>query len=495
MHIHALPVETLLHIIGYLPIQSICVLESVSQTFHEFIKVNLNAIYERGAILHQFAPKNTTQCGSQEALKSAMANLGPKTWLNGIDDWKEFCGWKVFRLIKGSIYETALYIGKKSFLLEQAWSPSCPGARPMYQRMETLSSSFVRRHGDFTVDEVERTAIVSTKTGEIEVVAIETGEQLWKLDGDLTAQPRFLQAKNGFLIFSRGGRQFIDVWRRSADFYDPNSYLPSRPTNAQLARSPDAAIAFSHGYLPLDGSSNAPTPPTPTTSSLRDAAQLPRRGVFLPFAQIAYSQQFRLCRYTHPHLALVRDFFPKRGLFTIDVWHIPTLQRLARFCVDKDIGIVTDMAIGATSLYVSTGYRVVAYNWPSAMSDESGEPVFLPPYSQFVMPQSDAEQPLTFLWERISRGGLQDGDAASRQNFVQFIPFGLPTDVRQTHLERDRYEFLWMGPHFSRIATSPDGKDLVAIFKVKCIVYLPNFASRGSASGGSDNKDSPIAFA
>lgn len=234
------------------------------------------------------------------------------------------------------------------------------------------------------------------------------------------------------------------MWRRSADFYNPSSHLPSRPTNAQLAQSPDAAIAFSHGYLPLDGSSNGPTPPTPTTSNLRTAVQLPRRGVFLPFAQIAYNQQFRLCRYTHPHLALVRDFFPKRGLFTIDVWHIPTLQRLARFCVDKDIGIVTDMAIGATRLYVSTGYRVVAYNWPSAMSDESGEPVFLPAYSQFVMPQSDAEQPLTFLWERISRDGLEatDGDAASRQNFVKVIPFGLPTDVRQTHLERDRYEFL-----------------------------------------------------
>ncbi|KAG9047633.1 hypothetical protein FS837_001826 [Tulasnella sp. UAMH 9824] len=477
MHIHELPVETLLQIIGYLPIQSICVLEYVSQTFHELIKVNLNAIYERGAILHRFAPQNTAQCGSQDALKCAMANLGPKNWLHGIDDWKQFC--------------------KNSFLLEQAWSFSYRGVRPTYQRMETLSSSWVRRHGDFTVDEVERTAIFSTKTGEIEVVAIETGEHLWKLDGDQTAQPRFLQAGSGFLIFSRGGRKFIDVWRRSADFYDPNSYLPSRPTDAQLAQSPDAAIAFSHGYPPLDGSSNSPTSPAPTTSSLRAAAQLPRRGVPLPFAQIAYHQQFRLCRYTHPHLALVRDFFPKRGSSTIDVWHIPTLQRLARFCVDKDIGIVTDMAIGATSLYISTGYRVVAYNWASAMSDESGEPVFLPAYSQFVMPQSDAEQPSTFLWERINQGGSEatDGDAASRQNFVQFIPFGLPTNLKQTHLERDRYEFLWMGPHFSRIATSPDGKDLVAIFKVKCIVYIPNFSSRGSTSGKSDNKDSQIVFA
>ncbi|KIO28981.1 hypothetical protein M407DRAFT_21886 [Tulasnella calospora MUT 4182] len=480
MHIHTLPVETLLQIIGYLPIQTICTLESVSQTFHKLVKRNLNAIYQVAARLHQFAPQNALTCGPQAALKAAVATLGPNKWLHEIRDWKQFC--------------------KSSFLLEQAWSFSCRGSQPIYRRMETPDVYRIRRDEDFKVDEVEQTVIIRRDTGDLEVVLIETGEQVWKIRVAAppppvqAAPPPFLEFGKGFLIFSRKGSNLIDVWRRSADCYHPHSYLPSRPTNDQLARSPDAATAFSSGYLPIDGSSNERTSPL-TTCTLRTSIQLPRRGVFLPFTQIAYKPRFSKYSYAHPYLAALRDSFPRQGLSVVDIWHLPTLQRSARLCIDRDIGPVADIAVSLTYLYVAASQRIVAYKWISTIPDESGEPVFLPAYPQFVLPRPHTNQLPTFLCERINRDDVQGSsdNITCPANMVPVTSFALPTDVQRINLEDERN---WrLAYQFSSVAISPDGSDLVAIAGSHLVVYLPNFPNRGSANSKPNTKKGRIAFA
>ncbi|KIO18037.1 hypothetical protein M407DRAFT_226498 [Tulasnella calospora MUT 4182] len=421
MHIHTLPVETLLHIIGYLPIQSICTLESVSQTFHN---------------CRPAAPICASKRIGVRTLSSSQGrrgNSGPKKMV-ARNTWR---GVGFMRL--------DLYAGKSSFLLEQAWSSLCRRDQPMYRRMKTLGVNRIRLDEDFKVDEVEQTVIIARDTGELEVLSIETEEQVWKFQGapppdQAIMTPPLLEFGKGFLIFSQVGSNLIDVWRRSADCYHPHSYLPSRPTNDQLARSPDAATAFSSGYLPIDGSSNEPTSPL-TTCTLQTSAQLPRQGVFLPFTQIAYQEQFSKCCYTQPHLAVLRDSFPGQGLSVVDIWHLPTLQRSARLCIiDRDIGLVADIAVGPTYLYVAALQRIVAYKWISAITEASGEPVFLPAYPQFVMPRPHTNQLPTFLCERINRDDVQES-----------------------------------GSHL--------------------VVYLPNFSRRDSENGKPDTKEGQIAFA
>ncbi|KAG9047634.1 hypothetical protein FS837_001827 [Tulasnella sp. UAMH 9824] len=415
MHIHALPAETLLQILGHLPIQSICTLESVSRAFHKLINGNLNAIYLVAARLHRFLPQTAAPCGPQTVHKIAVASLGLSKWQRDIRDWKQFC--------------------KTSFLFEQSWLslPPCED-RPVYRRMKFLTASNIQSRGDFKVDEVERTVITSTVTGEIEVSSIETGEQLWRLQEgppQATGIPLPMEFEKGFLLCSEFGSNIIDVWRRSADCYLPHSYLPSRPTDNQLARLSDAATAFSFGYPPIDGSSNERTSPL-TTCSLQTTAQLPRQGVFLPFAQIKYQSLLSRYRYTHPYLAILRKSLPKKDLSVVDIWHLPTLQRLARLCVDRDIGSVVDIAIGPNHLYVAASHRIAAYEWTPAISDESGEPVFLRAYPQFVMPQPHTDQLPMFLCERINRADAQKSIKciADPDNIGLFTSFALPTELQ-----------------------------------------------------------------
>ncbi|KAG8972861.1 hypothetical protein FRC05_009500 [Tulasnella sp. 425] len=489
MHIHSLPAETLLQILSDLPIQSICAFEGVSRTFYKFVGKNVDAIYKVAAVMHQFAPQRVAGHGPQAALKETLKAAGPTKWLNDVYDWKQFC--------------------KNCFLLEKSWSPARCEARVKHRKMGTLRPSNRDSERDFLVDEIESTVIFSTTTESIEVLSIETEELLWKLDASVILR----ETRGGFLIFQRLGVNAIDVWRRSTDCYHPDSYLPSCPTNAQIAESPDAAAAFPFGHLPLDGGSDAPTAPPPITSVPQAVPGLPRRGAYLPFTQIAYHQRFRKTCYTHPHLAVLRNSFPSAGLSTVDIWHLPTLQRLARLRIDRDIGTVKDMAVGPTHLYIATSQRIVAYDWASANSDQLA-------YPQFVMPApTGATNHLPmFICERISQGnnGTQANDTTSRlQNLTVVTPLPLPTDVREMNIEPgspichapgipleyveeggDTVEILQLiRPAFSDLRVSPDGNDLLVIAEGTWMVYLPNIRSRGSASGSHVNKENHGAFA
>lgn len=93
MHIHNLPPEMLLEILFYLPVESLCALESVSRHFRALITENVNKIYKPIAITHQFASQGAVQRGLKAALRDALKTLGPTKSLQDMDDWKQFCEW------------------------------------------------------------------------------------------------------------------------------------------------------------------------------------------------------------------------------------------------------------------------------------------------------------------------------------------------------------------------------------------------------------------
>ncbi|KAG8972860.1 hypothetical protein FRC05_009499 [Tulasnella sp. 425] len=152
----------LLQILLYLPVESLCALESVSRHFRALITENVNKIYKPIAITHQFASQSAVQHGLKAALRDTLKALGPSKLLQDVDDWKQFC--------------------KKCFLLEKSWTPARGDGQPQYRRMGNLLFSGQRVDGEMFFDETERTVALRTSRSRVEVLSMDTGEQLWKLN-------------------------------------------------------------------------------------------------------------------------------------------------------------------------------------------------------------------------------------------------------------------------------------------------------------------------
>lgn len=74
------------------------------------------------------------------------------------------------------------YPGKKCFLLEKSWTPARGEGQPQYRRMGTLRFSGQHVDGELFVDETERTVALHTSRRRVELLSMDTGERLWKLD-------------------------------------------------------------------------------------------------------------------------------------------------------------------------------------------------------------------------------------------------------------------------------------------------------------------------
>lgn len=117
-----------------------------------------------------------------------------------------------------------------------------------------------------------------------------------------------MEYDNGFIVFTRF-EDGVEVWRRSADFFDPETYLPCKPDAAQIEISP-FPVPKTPPIFPSEYDSHR-NPSAPVEDSV------PRRGVYLPFALLMSPAEARCYRLAFPHLLVASEF--SRQAFIWDV--------------------------------------------------------------------------------------------------------------------------------------------------------------------------------
>jgi len=85
-----LPPELLLHILSYLPIKTIHVVQLLKTSFNTIIRENANSVYRAAASLHQFVSGQVPKGDPVIALNHINIHYF-STWMDDVDDWKSFC--------------------------------------------------------------------------------------------------------------------------------------------------------------------------------------------------------------------------------------------------------------------------------------------------------------------------------------------------------------------------------------------------------------------
>lgn len=192
MSIHSLPLEITLKILSDLPIQSICSIEATSTSFRDLISTNRDAVYRAAAFLHGSVEDDLSggydsTASLHDHLQEALKRPYMSDWLKGVSNWKEFCesSEPAFALTASHwehfCQSMIIYSGRKHFTLERAWQGAGPGPHPDRVQTKSMRSNMPPAVSKFKVDEVERTVIAVTQSGQLLVVSIDTQECLWSL--------------------------------------------------------------------------------------------------------------------------------------------------------------------------------------------------------------------------------------------------------------------------------------------------------------------------
>ncbi|KIO32681.1 hypothetical protein M407DRAFT_18440, partial [Tulasnella calospora MUT 4182] len=292
MPFDVLPPELLIRVLSYLPIQDVVSFGLVSQSFHEVVRANEGPIYQAAAALHGFI--EPAENASAPQLLSAVTKIPDATgWLDDVRSWKEFC--------------------RRHFLREQAWrgkqGPSADEEKPF---LGVFQSDVITDIHRFKIDEVERTIICTTGEGGLFVMSIDTDEILWCLPEWYVAGYAHVEYGNGFIVFTRI-EDGVEVWRRSVDSFNRETYLPCKPDSLQIEVSPSPVPDFPPTFPPVYDSH--------TEASPSDETPTHRRGVYLPFALLMSPAEARCYRLVYPHLLVASEF--SRQAF---IWDIPTAR-------------------------------------------------------------------------------------------------------------------------------------------------------------------------
>jgi len=81
-----LPVELVLEILSYLPVQSLHSFQSTSQHWNQVVRQNQSCLYHNVAVLHRFIP-------STQSTLSDLSLTQSQRLLGNCDDWKTFCAY------------------------------------------------------------------------------------------------------------------------------------------------------------------------------------------------------------------------------------------------------------------------------------------------------------------------------------------------------------------------------------------------------------------
>lgn len=152
------------------------------------------------------------------------------------------------------------------------------------------------------------------------------------------------------------------MWRRSADCFNPESYLQCNPDPGQVQASPYPVPDFSVAFPPLyDGH------PAPPDSSLG-----PRRGVYLPFTLLLSPASARSYRLVYPHLLVASDSTNQAF-----IWHIPTstLVETIDITAPPNLGMshlpsrITYVDLSRSLIIVCWAFALVMYRRGTAEGD------------------------------------------------------------------------------------------------------------------------------
>ncbi|KAH9941924.1 hypothetical protein B0H21DRAFT_543104 [Amylocystis lapponica] len=236
-----LPPELVLHVLAYLPFQSLYSLHLVSRYWQTFVIANESSIYHHAALLHRFVSS------VEQPLPEAVAtHVGQ--YMKEVDSWKAYC--------------------QRSFQLERNWAGQGSAV------IKTYPSYFdIHR---IKVDEALGLLITTHRDGGIRVRNLENDELLWELPWMYVREYAHCEYDQGFLIFDRLDNQ-KEVWRLVLDCDDAQASLKSQPDQAQIAAWQRAEERHEH------------------TS----------QGHFQPWALLQMPEQTTAFRFVYPTLAVV----------------------------------------------------------------------------------------------------------------------------------------------------------------------------------------------
>ncbi|KAG8951116.1 hypothetical protein FRC04_006775 [Tulasnella sp. 424] len=304
MSITSLPPEVIIRILSYTPIKTIISFSLVSTPLYHLVSANENQIYQAGAKFHGFV-KTPQVFGAPQPLAREILNCDITGWLANVSSWKEFC--------------------RRHFLLEYAWIGNHGALELPIGFFQPSTLSNVHR---FAIDDVKKIVICTTSVGGLIAASIDTGETVWQLPTDYVPGYAHMEYDQGFLVFLKGND--LEVWRRSADYFNLESYLPSRPHPTQLEASPYAVA--------IDEAEPLPSIESIGCYNYRPKLPSPPRGVHLPFSLFSVPARVRSFRLAYPYLlagvettkqAYIWDVTQAALIQTIDI-SIPSLSHLER---------------------------------------------------------------------------------------------------------------------------------------------------------------------
>ncbi|KAG8942327.1 hypothetical protein FRC03_003301 [Tulasnella sp. 419] len=230
MLLSELPVELILQLSALLPIQDVHSLCCTNRKLHEIQQKNEHIIYHNAAVFHELVTRGTSLFQEVQRIR----------WLGETTSWKQLC--------------------QKFFELEAHWHDQHIGLNDGFKiRATHASGGEVHK---FKIDEEEGTIICTTQKGGLYVSSIDSDQRLWSLPSLHVPKSSHVEFSNGFIVCTGRGN-YMEVWRRSIDAFDPEKYLPCQPSDQQLA------VASLH---------------PPTSQPGRHSPNPGRRGIYVPFA-------------------------------------------------------------------------------------------------------------------------------------------------------------------------------------------------------------------
>lgn len=232
----------------------------------------------------------------------------------------------------------------------------------------------------------------------------------------------------------REDRNVLDIWRRSADCFNPSTYLPCSPSHQQIQASPEHVPSFPPNYPPLERSTGRPFPSVdPTDDHGEPGARegVPRRGAYLPFTQLEYNESVHKVRVCYPYMAVSVHSANGSHFHQIDVWEIPPMARRRTVRLEPPAwegGLrtlsdmeqyVVDLAVGDGHLYVCWNTCIALYAWGTAENpNELGHEVHVDPIWRFSILELHAGNVPCFLYQLPDDSGGND-DTSQLEQHIQ----------------------------------------------------------------------------
>ncbi|KAG9043337.1 hypothetical protein FS837_009733, partial [Tulasnella sp. UAMH 9824] len=445
MSLNVLPPELFIRVLSYLPIQDVVSFGLISRSFHEVVRVNEGPIYQAAAALHGFI-KPAENAWTPPLLSNAIRIPDATGWLDDVTSWKEFC--------------------RRHFIREQAWrgkqSSSSEKEQPF---LGVFQSDVITDIHRFKIDEMERTIICTTGEGGLYVMSIDTKETLWSLPEWYVAGYAHVEYDNGFIVFTRI-EDGVEVWRRSTDLFNPETYLPCKPDAAQIEVSPSPVPEFPPNFPPVYDSHRKPS------ASTEDP--VPRRGVYLPFALLMSPAEARCYRLVFPHLLVASEFsrqafiWDVRTSTLVETMNIQPPPRHGGFHLPAHM---TYVELSSSFVFVCWTFALGVYRRGCAPGTK--ELLFSINMSDMVSPDPSRKLVGNIPCPVFSgKFQLPYNLVARFLSQPQVSPLGTCTLAK---FKKSSYRRESQLDWFTAVHVSPDGRDFVAVTRVGWLVWMPDF--------------------